>query len=307
VSGDRGRPRASRAGDAHLQPGARLPRRTLLRGLAAAAALATAALPRTFAAAAAPAPAPPSGLRKPGTLSVAVYQDMPPFHAAGRGIDVDLAHALAQALGLHLSLLPFPAGDDVADDLRNMVWKGHYLGYGPADALLHVPVDAPLMAANPQVRILAPYWRERVVIARRIDRVPELDSLAPLVGQPVAVAGQTLAGWLLLGAEGGALRARLSTHWPDGTAAAQALQRDEVAACAGLASELESVLAGDARFAITPLPVPQGARSAWAVGLAVRQDADELAPALQSAMAGLADSGRLAEIFAQAHLRWRPV
>jgi ABC-type amino acid transport substrate-binding protein len=264
-------------------------------------------LPRTFAAAAAPSPAALEGLRKPGTLSVALYQQMPPFHAAGRGIDVDLAHALADALGVHLSLLPFPAGDDVADDLRHMVWKGHYLGYGPADALLHVPVDAPLMDANPQVRILAPYWRERVVIARRLERVPELESLAPLVGQAVAVAGQSIAGWLLLGAEGGALGARLSTYWPDGVAAAEAVKRGEFAACAGLASELESVLGGDARFAITPLAVPRAPHAGWPVGIAVRKEADALAAALQAAMAGLAGGGRLAEIFAQANVRWRPV
>jgi ABC-type amino acid transport substrate-binding protein len=281
-------------------------RRTLLRGLAAAAALGAATLPRTFAAAATPA-AGPAGLRKPGTLTVAVYQDMPPFHVAGRGIDVDLAHALADALGVHLSLLPFPAGDDVGDDLRNMVWKGHYLGYGPADMLLHVPVDAPLIDAHPQVRICAPYWHERVVIARRLERVPTLDSLAQLAGQPVAVAGRTLAGWLLLGAENGALQPQLATHWPDGVAAAGALQRGEVAACAGLASELESVLGGDARFAITPLPLPRAPRAGWAVGLAVRGEAEDLAVALQGAMDGLARSGRLAELFARANLRWQPV
>jgi ABC-type amino acid transport substrate-binding protein len=281
-------------------------RRTLLRGLAAAAALGAATLPRTFAAAAAPS-AGPAGLRKPGTLTVALYQDMPPFHVAGRGIDVDLAHALADALGVHLSLLPFPAGDEVGDDLRNMVWKGHYLGYGPADMLLHVPVDAPLMDANPQVRILAPYWREHVVIARRLERVPTLDSLAQLAGQPVAVAGRTLAGWLLLGAEDGALRPQLATHWPDGVAAAEALKRGECVACAGLASELESVLGGDARFAITPLPMPRAPRAGWAVGLAVRKEAEELATALQAAMAGLTDSGRLAGIFARANLRWQAV
>jgi ABC-type amino acid transport substrate-binding protein len=279
-------------------------RRTLLRGLAAAAALGAATLPRTFAAAAAPV-AGPAGLRKPGTLTVAVYQEMPPFHVAGRGIDVDLAHALADALGVHLSLLPFPAGDEVGDDLRNMVWKGHYLGYGPADVLLHVPVDAPLMDANPQVRIFAPYWREHVVIARRLDRVPALDSLAQLAGQPVAVAGRTLAGWLLLGAENGALQPQLATHWPDGVAAAEALKRGEFAACAGLASELESVLAGDARFAISPLPLPRAPRAGWAVGLAVRKEADELAVALQAAMNGLAESGRLEGLFARANLHWR--
>jgi ABC-type amino acid transport substrate-binding protein len=231
---------------------------------------------------------------------------MPPFHVAGRGIDVDIAQALADALGRRLALLPFPADDDVAGDLRNMVWKGHYLGYGPADALLHVPVDRPLMDANPQVRILAPYWRERVMIARRLDRVPQLQTLAALAGEPVAVAGQTLAGWLLLGADGGALRGQLATHWKDGAQAAQALRRGEVAACAGLDSELQSVLGDDARFAITPLPLPRAPRDGWAVGLAVRQDAAELATGLQQALEGLVRDGRLAQIFARANVHWRP-
>ena len=283
-------------------------RRLLLRGLAAAAALGAAGIVPARAAPAAPdatAPSPLPGLRRPGTLTVAVYEDLPPFHVAGRGIDVDLARALADALGVHLALLPFRADDNVADDLRNMVWKGHYLGYGPADVLLHVPVDAPLMDANPQVRLLAPYWRERVMIARRLDRLPRLDSLAELQGQAVAVPGQTLAGWLMLGAEGGALRSQLVTHWPDGAAAAQALRRGEFAVCAGLDSELQSVLAGDERFAITPLPLPRAPRAGWAVGLAVRRDAVDLAEALQAAMATLASGGQLAQMFAHANVHWQ--
>ena len=98
-------------------------------------------------------------IRERGTLVVGVYNDMPPFNVNGQGIDVALAGALAQAMGLKLSLLPFAAGEDMGDDLRNMVWKGHYLGFGPADVLMHVPVERPLMAANPQVNILAPYYR----------------------------------------------------------------------------------------------------------------------------------------------------
>jgi len=83
-----------------------------------------------------------------GALKVGIYNDMPPFHAKGAGIDVQLAQALADGLGVKLALLPFNADDNMGDDLRNMVWRGHYLGYGPADVLLHVPVDRPLMTAT---------------------------------------------------------------------------------------------------------------------------------------------------------------
>ena len=242
-----------------------------------------------------------------GTLTVAVYRDMPPFHDQGRGIDVDIAAALAEALGVKLSLMPFPAGEDMDDDLRNMVWKGHYLGYGPADVMLHVPVESPLMDANPQVRIFAPYWRDRVMIARNVAQLPHLETLAQLNGKPVAVSGQTLAGWLLIGADGGAYKQQLTTTWKDGVEAAQALQRGECAAAAGLESELESVVGGDARYVITPLPTVSNSRNGWAVGLAVKKDAGDLEAALQAAVDTMVADRRIARMFAKGRVTWRPV
>jgi ABC-type amino acid transport substrate-binding protein len=243
-------------------------------------------------------------LRERGSLVVAVYRDLPPFNMGGQGIDVALAQALAEALDLKLSLLPFIAGEDMGDDLRNMVWRGHYLGHGPADVLVHVPVDRPLMDSSPRVQIFAPYYRERLVIARDLNKVPRMDSLDDFAGQKIAVAGQSLPGWLLIGAEGGRYREQLLTQWSDGHAAAQGLKRGEVAAAAGLASELESALAGDPRFAIEPLPLPR-MRDGWAIGLAVRKESTDLAQALQAAMNRLADSGRLKQIFAASNVTWR--
>jgi len=274
-----------------------LSRRALLRGLGAAAMVSP-----LGALAAGDGLA---GVKARGTLSMAVYNDMPPFNVNGRGIDIDLARALADSLEVKLSLLPFPAGEDMGDDLRNMVWKGHYLGYGPADVMLHVPVDAPLMDATPQVRIFAPYWHDRVMIARNVAQLPHLETLAQLNGKSVAVPGQTLAGWLMIGADGGAYRSQLTTTWKDGVEAAEALKRGEFAAAAGLGSELESVVGGDERFVVTPLPTLHNARAGWAVGLAVRKDAADLASALQKAVDDIAASGRLKQIFAKGNVAWQ--
>ena len=243
-------------------------------------------------------------IRERGALIVGVYNEMPPFHAGGQGIDVALAGALAKALALKLTLLPFNADENMNDDLRNMVWRGHYLGFGPADVLLHVPVDRPLMAANPRVSIFAPYYRERVMIARDLAAVPKMESLDDLLGKKIAVPGQTLAGWLLIGAESGKLREQLSTKFKDGTEAAAALLRGDVAAAAGLASELETVLAGDARFAIEPLPVPR-MRDGWAIGMAVKKESEDLARALQATVNALTDSGDLGRLFAAGRVGWR--
>ncbi len=278
-------------------------REAALNGKVARRALLGAAL-LAPAAAAAQEPAALARIRARGSLVVAVYNDLPPFSVGGEGIDVDIARALARALDLQLSLLPFSAGESMDDDLRNMVWRGHYLGFGPADVLLHVPVDAPLMRNNPRVSIFAPYWRERLVMARDVKRVPNGQAHADFAGQKIAVAGQSLAGWLLIGADGGAWREQLVTTFKDGVAAARALLDGQVAAAAGQTSEIESQLAGDARFAIEPLPVPR-MRDGWAIGCAVKKESTDLAQALQAAMNTLAATGELTRIFAKAKLTWR--
>jgi len=243
-------------------------------------------------------------IRERGRLVVAVYNDMPPFNQGGQGIDIDLAQALAKAMGLQASLLTFNADENMNDDLRNMVWRGHYLGHGPADVLLHVPVDKPLMDSQPRVSILAPYYRERIMIARDLQKSPRMDSLDDFKGQPIAVPGQSLAGWLMIGAESGKFREQLRTKLKDGTEAARALQKGEVVAAAGHLSELESVLGGDSRYAIDPLPLPQ-MRNGWAVGMAIKREATDLGRALLEAMNGLAASGEIKRIFATHKVGWR--
>lgn len=237
-------------------------------------------------------------IRARGSLVVGVYQDMPPFHVAGQGIDIDVARALAARLGVGLSLLPFAAGETMEDDLRNMVWRGHYLGWGPADVLLHVPME---MDPGARVRVVAPYYRERLALAVRRDALAPVDTLGALRGQRIAVAGRTLAGWLLIAADGGALTATLSTAFADGTGAALALREGKVVAAAGLASELESVLSKDSRFAIQPLPSSRVRAEGWAVGCAVKKEAADLAAALQAAM----PSTQLADIFARGGVHWQ--
>jgi ABC-type amino acid transport substrate-binding protein len=242
-----------------------------------------------------------------GTLVVGVYNALPPFNVDGRGIDVDIAQELAKELGLRLSLLPFNADENMADDLRNMVWRGHYLGFGPADVLLHVPVDKPLMDDQPRVLIFGPYYRETVAMARNLDKLPRMEQLSDLKKERVAVPGQTLAGWLMIGAESGAYRDQLSTQFSDGVAAAQALKKGDVSAACATASELHHALSGDQRYAIEPLPVPRAPRNGWAVGMAVKKDSDDLARTLQAAINAMGADGRLVKIFKDRGVPWKPV
>ena len=153
--------------------------------------------------------------------------------------------------------------------------------------------------------IFGAYYRETLAMARNVEKLPDLESLAALKGRKVAVAGQSLAGWLMLGADGGAYRDQLITKLDNGVEAAKLLQSGAVDAVAGHASELHSVLGGDKRFMIEPLPMPRAPRNGWAVGMAVKRESEELARTLQAAINKLALDGRLADVFGAARVPWR--
>ena len=83
--------------------------------------------------------------------------------------------------------------------------------------------------------------------------------------------------------------------------------RGDVPLAAGMVSELESVVRGDTRFAIEPLPLPRAPREGWAVGMAVKKDSIRLAQALQSSLNNLVKNGKVAELFAKHSVSWKPV
>lgn len=244
-------------------------------------------------------------VKRAGRLVVAVYQDYPPFNLQGKGIDVDLAGQLADAVGVPLSLLPFTAGENISDDLRAAVWRGHFLGWGPADVMLHVPMERPLIEAHPQVEVFGPYYRERVMLAWDRERGPAPQDASGLRGLTIAVAGATMAGWVLAGAEGGALREGLRTGHADGVKAAHSLLAGQTQAAAGLASELESTLVGQSRYEVVPLPVARAPRNGWVLGCAVKRGATDLASVIGQRLIDLGKGPALREIFQRHGVTWR--
>ena len=233
-----------------------------------------------------------------GVLKVAVYKEFAPFSDNGQGIDVDLAAALARKLSLKLSLLPFPAGENLNDDLRNMVWKGHYLGYGPADVMLHVPVDRALMASNDKVEIFAPYHVESVRLVRSARSIPVFDGLDALAGKRLGVEQVSLAGMVLLGEGNGRFRDQVRL-FHSSAEALQQLKAGELDAVLANRSEIESALRGDPAFPVEQVSFQRLPRAGWAVGMAVKKDNTEVAKKLQAALNELAASGELKEIFAR--------
>lgn len=237
-------------------------------------------------------------IKQSGTLKVAVYKDFAPYSASGEGIDIDIANALAKKLGLKLSLLPFQAGDDENDDLRNMVWKGHYLGYGPADVLLHVPVDRRLMAQNDKVEIFAPYHRETVRLVRDIRKVPDFENLDSMAGKKIGVEKVSMSAVLMLGAEDGKFRENVKIY-STATEALEQLKAGELDGVLATRSEIESVLRNDPNFQISKVEFQRLPPAGWIVGMAVKKDDTELIKLLRDSTNELVESGEMAKIFAK--------
>jgi len=251
----------------------------------------------------------PSGLeriRANGALKVALYNDFPPFSAKSaqgmQGLDVSLAQALARAMGLQLSLLPFDGDENMNDDLRNMVWKGHYLGYGPADVMLHVPVDKYFMQQNKQAMIFAPYMREQVVLVRDKRRLPEVAGVADLRGVPLAAERGTGAASALIGHDNRLLSAQVHLY-ENGVKAVQAMLQGEAAAAYVTRAQAESAIfqaqPRPEQMAIGELPLAGVPSQGWLVGMAIKARNEELGQALQQALQSLRGSGELLAIFKQ--------
>ncbi|MEW8522251.1 MAG: transporter substrate-binding domain-containing protein [Candidatus Thiodiazotropha endolucinida] len=243
-------------------------------------------------------------IRERGVLEVAVYNDFPPFSyrdERGRivGIDADIAHVLAKSLGVAAAIRAVGADESMEDDLRNNVWKGHYLGGGVADVMLHVPYDAAFAEENDRVIFVAPYYREQVVVAVEKGVGANLDPLDYFSREKVGVELDTLTDFYLLSAYNGKIRNQV-VHFSNIGKAVNALKNGEVAGVAGPRSEIEFAL-GDqaANYAVGPIQMPGLSTSGWDLGAAVKQGNGALAEAVEKAMSQLRQSSSLSKIFTQ--------
>jgi len=246
-------------------------------------------------------------IRASGVLKIALYKDNAPYSdgnmAKMAGLDVSLGEALAKALQLAPSLMPFDAGENMGDDLRNMVWKGHYLGYGPADVMLHVPVDKYFMGENRQAFIFAPYVREHLVVLSNPKLLGAVHSPEDLEGKKVTVEQGTGAASAMMGYKGGLLSGRVSLYKNGIDAVKTVLNGQADAAFVSLAqaeAALFELKLDRKDWAFSKLSMPGVPPNGWPLGMAVKADNKELATLLDNAMDAMRSSGELLAIF-QAH------
>lgn len=238
-----------------------------------------------------------------GTLRVAVYGDNAPFSDEEKGqphgIDVDLAHAIADRLKLKLDLRVVDAGENVDGDFRLNLWRGDLAGSPLADLMLHVPTDRQLALRNEQVFFTAPYFAQHIAVVYRRGKTEGFDSLDDIGGHPVAVEGASAADLMLLTAQGGRFRENLR-HFKSFADAAGAYLSGEAPILAGTRAAIEAALfsakAPKDENPIAAVPSRGLVKARWEIGGAVRTDSRDLAYAVGDAVTALAAEGRLKAI-----------
>ncbi|MBT9523557.1 MAG: transporter substrate-binding domain-containing protein [Dechloromonas sp.] len=242
-------------------------------------------------------------IRQRGRLRVAVYNDFPPYSmAGGKGIDADVARAIAAKLGLTAEVVGYNADEDMNDDLRNMVWKGHYLGTQPSDVMMHVPVDEYLARSNDKVRIFGAYHVETLALARNPERVPKALSGSAAVAleiftrEKIGVETASLADSFLLGVLNGRLRENV-VHFKTVAEAAKGMAEGKVAAVLAPRAELEAATKGQGNLVLESPKFAELKIDSWPLGMAVKVEDQALAEAIGGALASLKNDGTIAGIF----------
>lgn len=239
-------------------------------------------------------------VRSLGILKVAVYKDFEPWSWKKDGmivgIDVDLAKAMAEAIGVKADVQEFLAGDDLGDDLRNMVWRGTVVQGQPADVMMHVPVDRKLALDNDRAVILAPYYRESFGMACNRETTDCEVPPPQLKGKRLAVEIASIPDLYLTGGFGGVLRSDVR-HVDTGAAAVAAVASGDADATVATMAQIEH--GSNERIIRRKSGVPLIGNPGWNVGIAVKDDSRDLGDELEKVLATLAINGKLAAIFAK--------
>ena len=245
-----------------------------------------------------------------GEISIAVYRDFPPFSykekGKVKGVDVEIAKIIAKELGVRLHLIEQTADESVDDDLRNAVWKGHYLNGIVADVMLHVPYDKQLEKRNELIVLLAPYFREDMVVARDIEKLGKDATLAQFRYEKIAVELDSLADMYLSGAFGGSIRNNI-LHFPTAYEAAEQVKAKNAFGLMGPRSIIEGSLGQDKdKYDIGKVPTPGLTKDNWLLGLAIKTDYRQLGYAVGDIIGAMVTDGRMKAIFEEFGLTYTP-
>lgn len=252
-------------------------------------------------------------IQESGYLNVGMYKDFPPYsyesNGEAAGVDADLGRRIADELGVEFRSYWIIPDETLGDDLRNHIWKGHYLAKTRiADVMMRVPYDSTFKymrdstgeMINEQVVFFGPYQQERWQIAFDENRLDSVETVAVFQYHSIGVEIDTLPATYLTSAFAGRLRDQVN-HYSSVAHAFEAMDDGEVAGVMGMRAEIEHQLAvnDNSDFTKASNGFPGMTKQVWDVGLAVRITHRALSYAVEAIVDRMVRSGEMSSLYAE--------
>ncbi|RJX75613.1 amino acid ABC transporter substrate-binding protein [Vibrio sinensis] len=245
-------------------------------------------------------------------ITVAIYRDYPPFSyqqdGVALGIDIEIAKHIAKEMDVELHLRWMTADENVEDDLRNNLWKGHYLKRTVADLMLRVPYDKNYAIArddigelvHEQVHMFAPYHIESWQIIYDAEKLESVPTMAIFQYHKIGVEVDSIPQFYLSSAFGGQMR-NSSHHYPSTVLAVEAVQKGEVDAAMGLRSQITHLQGtmDPNQYKLAENAFPMLGQQQWDIGMAVKTNYRQLGYAVGDIVESMIKQGEMEKIFAK--------
>lgn len=247
-------------------------------------------------------------------IIIAVYQDFIPFsyqeNGEAKGIDIEVAKAIAKRLGVKLQLRWMTADENVEDDLRNNLWKGHFLKRTVADLMLRVPYDKKYTQlrddigelVHKQVHMFSPYHTESWQIVFNNKKIDSVPTMAIFQYHDIGVEIDSIPQFYLMSAFNGRMREK-TKHYPSLELAVSAMRSNEVDAAMGLRSQISHFKQklDPNNYQLATNAFPMIGRQQWDIGMAVKSDHRQLGYAIADIVDAMISQGQMNTIFSNYH------
>ena len=251
-------------------------------------------------------------------ITVAIYSDFIPFsyqeNGDAKGIDIDVAKYIAKQLAVKLKLRWMTADENVEDDLRNNLWKGHFLKRSVADLMLRVPYDKSYALlrddigelVHEQVHMFAPYHTETWKILFNSEKIESVPTMAIFQYHQIGVEVDSIPQFYLMSAFNGRMRNK-TKHYPSLPLAISAMQQNSVDAVMGLRSQVshyQHKLAAQT-YQLATNAFPMMGQQQWDIGMAVKKDYRQLGYAIADIVELMVREGEMENIFLKYHATYQ--
>lgn len=193
-------------------------------------------------------------IKASGEIVIAVYEDFPPYSfmedGVPKGIDIELGKKVANSLNVKPIWYFTGSDENLADDLRNTIWRGNLVHKTKADVMFRIPYDYDYLRMtnestgeleNEMVTIKGPYQSEKWIIATNKEIIPQIKTLAIFAYQTIGVEVDTLPDLHLSDFARGLIQKNVK-HYTKFQEAINDFKNGKIDAIAGLKSQIEYLI-----------------------------------------------------------------